>query len=186
MTKRNISFISFLLVLVFTFSGCAAPSLSKVSTIAPPLSVTSPVIAESASSGSVTDFEATLENIYTKVNPSVVNIRVVQKQEVTFPALPEIPGFPFFNTPQGPQEYYSSGLGSGFVWDKAGDIVTNNHVISGADSISVTFEDGTAVSGKVIGYRQSVWSPGHHDGRFCQCTGEASACQRPDYRRLDV
>jgi S1-C subfamily serine protease len=68
-----------------------------------------------------------------------------------FPTFPEIPGFPSFNTPQGPQEYYSSGLGSGFIWDKEGDIVTNNHVVSGADRISVTFEDGTSVSGKVIG-----------------------------------
>jgi serine protease Do len=151
MKKRYIPIISFLLVFIFAFSGCAARSLSSVNAYAPPPIVASPIISASSSNTTVAAIEATLENIYTQVNPSVVNIRVVQKQEVMFPTLPEIPGFPFFNTPQGPQEYYSSGLGSGFVWDKAGDIVTNNHVISGADSISVTFEDGTAVSGKVIG-----------------------------------
>ncbi len=153
MTKRYIPIVSFLLVFIFTFSGCAVQSLSNVSASAPLPVAASPVILSSLSNATVTDIEATLENIYTQVNPSVVNIRVVQKQEVTLPTLPEIPGFPFFNipTPQGPQEYYSSGLGSGFVWDKEGDIVTNNHVVSGADRISVTFEDGTVVSGKVIG-----------------------------------
>jgi 2-alkenal reductase len=42
-------------------------------------------------------------------------------------------------------------LGSGFLWDNNGDIVTNNHVIDNADNITVTFYDGTAVPGKVIG-----------------------------------
>jgi serine protease Do len=151
MIKRYISIISFLLVFLFTFSGCAAQSLSSVSADAPPVVVESPVISSASSDATVTDIEATLEHIYTQVNPSVVNIRVVQKQELMFPTFPEIPGLPFFNTPQGPQEYYSSGLGSGFIWDNGGDIVTNNHVVSGADRISVTFEDGTVVSGKVIG-----------------------------------
>lgn len=94
-----------------------------------------------------------MEHIYDQVNPSVVNIRVVQKQEVTAPAFPEIPGFPFFTppTPQGPQEFFRQGAGSGFVWDKEGHIVTNNHVVAGADKISVTFYDGSTVPGNVVG-----------------------------------
>jgi S1-C subfamily serine protease len=110
-------------------------------------------VASPSPATTTTDIEAVLEQIYTQVSPSVVNIRVVQKQEVMFPTLPEIPGFPEFNFPfpQGPQEYYSKGLGSGFVWDKEGHIVTNNHVVAGADRISVTFQDGTTVSGKVVG-----------------------------------
>jgi 2-alkenal reductase len=42
-------------------------------------------------------------------------------------------------------------LGSGFVWDTNGDIVTNNHVISGATTIDVTFADGTIVPAKLVG-----------------------------------
>jgi len=104
----------------------------------------------------VAALEGTLELIYGQVNPSVVNIRVVQKQEATAPNFPEIPGMPFPfleppTTPQGPQEYYQQGAGSGFVWDKEGHIVTNNHVVDGADKISVTFYDGTTVSGEVVG-----------------------------------
>ncbi len=42
-------------------------------------------------------------------------------------------------------------LGSGFVFDPAGYILTNNHVISGATSVSVTFQDGTILPATVVG-----------------------------------
>ena len=42
-------------------------------------------------------------------------------------------------------------LGSGFVYDNQGHIVTNNHVVSGANKIEVTFVDGNTYSAKVIG-----------------------------------
>ncbi|KAF6246171.1 trypsin [Nitrosopumilus sp. b3] len=45
----------------------------------------------------------------------------------------------------------SNGVGSGFVFDKAGHIITNNHVIKNAKKISVTFIDGTSYRAKVIG-----------------------------------
>ncbi len=50
-----------------------------------------------------------------------------------------------------PQQPTQQALGSGFVWDTAGHIITNNHVIDGATSISVTFSDGTTASAKVVG-----------------------------------
>lgn len=103
--------------------------------------------------GPLSAYETTLENIYTQVNPSVVNIHVVQQQTAI-----ASPGLPFFNLPglpgdsQSPQSpQYSQGLGSGFVWDQQGHIVTNNHVIDGADKVDVTFSDGTNVPAKVIG-----------------------------------
>jgi len=45
----------------------------------------------------------------------------------------------------------SQAQGSGFVYDTAGHIVTNDHVVDGANSISVTFADGTKYSAKVVG-----------------------------------
>jgi S1-C subfamily serine protease len=42
-------------------------------------------------------------------------------------------------------------LGSGFVYDNEGRIVTNSHVVSGADKVEVTFVDGNTYSAKVIG-----------------------------------
>ncbi|OGO28752.1 MAG: hypothetical protein A2Z16_11005 [Chloroflexi bacterium RBG_16_54_18] len=97
-------------------------------------------------------YQGTLENLYKAVNPSVVNIRVVQKVDAS-DALGQLQQFPFFNLPQGqePPEQYQSGLGSGFVWDEDGHIVTNNHVINGADKIEVTFSDGSIVSAEVVG-----------------------------------
>ncbi len=45
----------------------------------------------------------------------------------------------------------SEGTGSGFVVDRSGHIVTNNHVIEGADSIEVTFSDESRVPVKIVG-----------------------------------
>jgi S1-C subfamily serine protease len=70
----------------------------------------------------------------------VVNIQVVQSDSFFAPS------------PDGsPQEFYQQGGGSGFVWDQEGHIVTNNHVVAGAEKISVTFYDGTTVSGQMVG-----------------------------------
>ncbi len=80
--------------------------------------------------------------IYNQVAPSVVNIQVVKN----VPAGPS--GFPF-SAPGG--ERRQSGLGSGFVWDDQGHIVTNNHVVEGADQITVTFWDGTSAEATLVG-----------------------------------
>jgi 2-alkenal reductase len=45
----------------------------------------------------------------------------------------------------------SSGAGSGFVWDRAGHIVTNNHVIEGAREVGVVFGEGRAIPARVVG-----------------------------------
>jgi putative serine protease PepD len=44
-----------------------------------------------------------------------------------------------------------SALGTGFVYDAKGDIVTNEHVVSGATSVSVKFQDGSTYKGTVVG-----------------------------------
>jgi S1-C subfamily serine protease len=98
-------------------------------------------------------YQGTLEKIYKEVSPSVVNIRVVDKVSASNLDASQIPGFPFFNLPQGqlPDQQYQSALGSGFVWDKDGHIVTNNHVVNGADKIEVTFSDGTIAPATLVG-----------------------------------
>ncbi len=47
--------------------------------------------------------------------------------------------------------YPQEGTGSGFVIDKAGHIVTNNHVVENADTVVVTLSDDTSVEAEVIG-----------------------------------
>ena len=52
---------------------------------------------------------------------------------------------------QQPQQQYQSALGSGFVWDQSGHIVTNNHVISGADKIEVPSVTGRLSLPRLVG-----------------------------------
>ena len=52
-----------------------------------------------------------------------------------------------FGMPNAP----SKGVGSGFVYDNHGHILTNNHVVENSDHIVVTFHDGTELSAKVVG-----------------------------------
>ncbi len=74
-------------------------------------------------------------NIYEQVNPSVVNVTVLGTVQSSLSE-----GF----TPRGvdPDDFVVISTGSGFVWDAEGHIVTNNHVVEGAEQVQVTFEDG--------------------------------------------
>jgi len=49
------------------------------------------------------------------------------------------------------EQFAAQGTGSGFVYDEKGHILTNNHVVSGADKIQVTFHDGETAEAKVVG-----------------------------------
>jgi serine protease Do len=127
-----------------------APELPQATQAAP---AQEPSVPSSNSGSLLAAYQGTLEDIYGTVGPSVVNIRVIEKLEAANSASPQIPGFPFFNLPQGqqPQQQYQAALGSGFVWDQEGHIVTNNHVVSGAQDIEVTFSDGTIVPATLVG-----------------------------------
>jgi serine protease Do len=68
------------------------------------------------------------------------------------PGFPQIPGFPFgfgFGQPQQPQAVEAKG--SGFIIDQNGTIVTNNHVVKDARTITVTLSDGRTYPAKVLG-----------------------------------
>jgi len=78
--------------------------------------------------------EAVITQIYEAVSPSVVHI--TSRSQV----------LDFWRGPV-PQE----GTGSGFIYDTAGHIVTNNHVIEGAEEIEVVLVDGTHLTAAVVG-----------------------------------
>jgi serine protease Do len=96
--------------------------------------------------------------------PTVVNITAT-KEAAARPARPSGSGVPFdrrfqdfmhggqTETPPPPRGTQS--LGSGFIVDPSGLIVTNNHVIGGADSVSVTLQDGTTLKAKIVGRDRS-------------------------------
>ncbi|MGB6168478.1 MAG: HhoA/HhoB/HtrA family serine endopeptidase [Geitlerinemataceae cyanobacterium] len=53
--------------------------------------------------------------------------------------------------PQMPDRQVQSGTGSGFILEAGGQIVTNAHVVDGADTVTVTLKDGRSMMGKVVG-----------------------------------
>ena len=164
MKKQTISLSILVVFAMIALTACGGVSLSmnNPNPSSAPVPVPTKALAapsqgsapSAASEDLLAAYQGTLENIYKTVSPSVVNIRVVQKVAASDTITSQSPLIPFFNLPQGGQQapqQYQSALGSGFVWDQNGDIVTNNHVVSGADKIEVTFSDGTTVPATLVG-----------------------------------
>jgi len=91
-----------------------------------------------------------------KLMPSVVNIASTQTIKTTSNPFPFQfpPGSPFedmFKEFNQPRERKSTGLGSGFIIDSKGILVTNNHVIQGAEDIIVSVNGSKEYEAKVIG-----------------------------------
>lgn len=95
-----------------------------------------------------------------KLMPAVVNIstsQTVQQRRSRGPGAPPFNDFfeEFFNQRRGgpsqPESRKVSSLGSGFVIDPKGIIITNNHVIEEADEITINFSDGTKLPAELIG-----------------------------------
>src|SRR5438874_7771468 len=99
-----------------------------------------------------------------KVGPAVVNISTTQvrktAQDVPAPFGGEDPSNEFWKRffggqiPRGPQR--QRGLGSGFIIDRDGTILTNYHVVDGAEKTVVTLSDGRSFDAKVLGRDQKT------------------------------
>jgi serine protease Do len=109
---------------------------------------------------------ASFADLAAKVTPAVVNIAAVENVTENDGGMP--PDFPFHFPPGSPFEEFfkqfrngpmpehmgkhkTSALGSGFIIDPAGYIVTNNHVVDGATEIKVTLSDGEQFPAKLVG-----------------------------------
>jgi serine protease Do len=110
-----------------------------------------------------------ISDIAEKVIDAVVNISTTQKVETRNSQVPQLPNDPqldelfrdFFNRrgqgdprERGPRRVNS--LGSGFIIDPSGIVVTNNHVISEADEINVILNDGSRLRAEIIGKDQKT------------------------------
>src|SRR5438093_89041 len=71
--------------------------------------------------------------------------------QITSTSVQEIPADPFFGDVLPPQRQEERSLGSGFVIDKEGHIVTNYHVVQGATTVQVSFSNNEQVKAKVVG-----------------------------------
>lgn len=117
------------------FFSRATPTLSRLLSVpatAEPLPTVAPTatLVPSEVLAEVDAQDALLVNLYQRVAPSVVFIKVFSK----------VGG-----------ETNQLGSGSGFVLDREGHIVTNNHVVEEADVIQVTFSDGSIARAELLG-----------------------------------
>ena len=137
---KTMKWLSVLLIVAALAAGCReftvfeTPAPSQPLAIAnvpaaAPTALPQPIVTpDQARRFSADEVDQLLANIYERANPAVVNIDVAGGTDLT-----------------------EFGSGSGFVIDQDGHIVTNNHVIDGADEIDVTFWDGTVATAKLIG-----------------------------------
>jgi serine protease Do len=113
-----------------------------------------------------------LADLANQVSDAVVNISATQTVEAKrkgaeMPNLP--PGAPFDDLfeeffkrrqgqgmPEAPRQRKSSSLGSGFVIDPSGIVITNNHVIADASEVTVIFSDGQKLKAEILGKDQKV------------------------------
>ena len=119
------------------------------------------IFAPMANAASLPDFTGLVQ----QVSPAVVNISTTQKikhlrgkrPNVQMPDLPEDSPWgdllrKFFGDENGPMEdYKTQSLGSGFIIDPDGYIITNNHVIKDSDEIVVRLSDRRELKAKLIG-----------------------------------
>jgi 2-alkenal reductase len=85
--------------------------------------------------GDLTEAEQTTIKVFRTASPSVVHVFARGKQ-----------GFSLFEPEQSVVQ-----SGSGIIWDAAGHVITNNHVISGANEIGTRFPSGELVAARIVG-----------------------------------
>ena len=106
-----------------------------------------PAIAPATNPNFITD-------VVTAVGPAVVRIDASRTVSQRIPDVFNDPTFRQFfggRFPQGGQERTERGLGSGFIISDDGQIITNAHVVDGADTVTVTLKDGRILDGQVLG-----------------------------------
>lgn len=84
--------------------------------------------------GELAQFETTAAQVFEAATPSVVYIFTERARRSAFG-----------------QTAFEQGTGSGFVWDRAGHIITNDHVIQNADKVYVQIDKGSPRTARVIG-----------------------------------
>ncbi len=146
MSKYRVLIIGSIFIIIGVIIGFALSSSMNIHTTAHTKTVSKDSIDILTRTG-----EAMAEVVET-VKPAVVNISTTRTVRIRDPFFDD----PFFRRFFGdhfniPRERRESSLGSGVIVDPKGYILTNNHVIKGADKIKVTLSDKREFNGEVIG-----------------------------------
>ena len=91
-----------------------------------------------------------------QLTPTVVNIKVAKAGDFPWPQMPEGPLGEFFkrfyqDMPRSPKQFKQQGTGSGVIISADGYIVTNHHVVDGAEEVTVTLADQRELKAQVVG-----------------------------------
>ena len=144
------------LVLMLLSAGAAVGGVNAFKS--PPLAVQRTAIAaprgQSQPAPSLISSPDLISTMVEKAGPAVVRI---DAEKSVNQAIPDEFNSPFFRRffgsqiPNQPSSRVQRGLGSGFILNQDGHILTNAHVVDGADTVQVTLKDGRALDGKVMG-----------------------------------
>jgi putative serine protease PepD len=134
-----------LIVLFLTGLAGAAVGVGTYAALGGHTTTTTTVVRDaSAASGKATSNTSgglSVNEIYRRTSPGVVEITARSTSASQFP----------FGRSQ-----ESVGQGSGFVYDTSGHVITNEHVVDGASSVTVKFQNGKSYSAKVLGTDSST------------------------------
>jgi serine protease Do len=142
--------VAFLVGLIVAGSFVPTPALSSDPRSSPALSA-----ARRTAKPSATATLVNFADVAERINPAVVNIDASSREAGS--RRREAPsGRDLFDDPQGfgnpgSRETPRRGAGSGFIIDRAGYILTNHHVVEGADRITVKLSDGRSLRAQVAG-----------------------------------
>lgn len=132
LTRDKRIILSIVLLLTIATLACGLPARSLTDSQPTPISQENNLTAtaDTPRIEFITDEDQVLVDMYSRLNPSVVNITVYLNQDGMLDSFAQ---------------------GSGFVYDDQGHILTNAHVVHGTDGVEVTFSDGLIREATVVG-----------------------------------
>ncbi|MGB0347254.1 MAG: trypsin-like peptidase domain-containing protein, partial [Balneolaceae bacterium] len=143
---KNIFGVAAAMIVLLGFNAA-----TDFSTINLPFIDTEVAPAEEKEIVSLKDFNDAIVDIAEKTNPAVVTVNTERTQEVRLMDPFSLFGNPWGRSEPETQERTQRGLGSGVIVSDDGFIITNNHVIEGADEIKIRLFNGDEIEAELIG-----------------------------------